>query len=88
LGINNMEYHCPQEFPSTSANNALNENAQWLLALAFLRWSLRRYDTLRDDQFHFCRHRRCRSKWSVIDFVTKVSRDHILRGEVCWFLWW
>jgi hypothetical protein len=28
LGINNMEYHCPQEFPSTSANNALNENAQ------------------------------------------------------------
>jgi hypothetical protein len=28
LGINNLEYHCPQEFPSTSANNALNENAQ------------------------------------------------------------
>jgi len=28
LDINNLEYHCPQEFPSTSANNALNENAQ------------------------------------------------------------
>jgi hypothetical protein len=24
FGINNLEYHCPQEFPSTSANNALN----------------------------------------------------------------
>jgi len=22
FGINNLEYHCPQEFPSTSANNA------------------------------------------------------------------
>lgn len=26
FGINNLEYHCPQEFPSTSANDALNEN--------------------------------------------------------------
>jgi hypothetical protein len=39
------------------------------------------------------KHVFCQCAWlghneSVIQFVTKISRDHILRGEVCWFLWW